>query len=96
MVLKIAPIEAIFGGHRQPRLSRPRHCITLEHGRLEERLVPSLERLRVGASRRVLPDRLHGVVQRLGECERQLLAPELIERLVELLKIAFDRDRNAH
>ena len=96
MVLKIASVEAIFGGHRKTELCSPRHCIALEHGRLEERLVPSLERLWVCTGRRVLPDRLHGVVQRLCECERQLLAPELIERLVELLKIAFDRDRNAY
>ena len=76
MLLKIASVEAIFGDHRKTRLGRPRHRVALEHRRLEECLVPGLERLRVGAGCRVLPDRLHGVVQRLGECERQLLAPE--------------------
>jgi len=70
MMLKIASIETIFGDHRKTRLGRPRHRITLKHGRLEERLVPGLERLRVSAGCRVLPDCLHGVVQRLCEGER--------------------------
>ena len=42
-------------------LRRPRHRVAFEHRRLEERLVPGIERLRVGTGIRVLLDRLHGV-----------------------------------